>query len=70
MERIITASGLEWTIVRPPKLSDHHRIGKYQAGTDLRIRLWSSIGRADLAAFLVDEAEIPQYAHAYPRVVR
>jgi putative NADH-flavin reductase len=70
MERLITPSGLEWTIARPPKLSDHDRIGKYRTGTDLRIRLWSSVGRAGLAAFLVDEAETPQYSHAHPRIVR
>jgi putative NADH-flavin reductase len=70
MEPLITASGLDWTIARPPKLSDHHRIAKYRAGTDVRIRLWSSVGRADLAAFLVDEAETPQYTHACPRVIR
>ncbi|MEV7045016.1 NAD(P)H-binding protein [Amycolatopsis sp. NPDC051061] len=70
MEPLITASGLNWTIVRPPKLSDHDAIGKYTAGTDLRIRLWSSIGRADLATFLLDEAETPQYVHAYPRITR
>lgn len=70
MEPLITASGLNWTIVRPPKLSDHDAIGKYRAGTNLPIRLWSSVGRADLAAFLVDEAETPRYAHAYPRITR
>jgi putative NADH-flavin reductase len=70
MEPLITASGLNWTIVRPPKLSNHDEIGKYRAGTDLPIRLWSSIGRADLAAFLLDEAETPKYAHAYPRIIR
>ncbi|WP_410566152.1 NAD(P)-dependent oxidoreductase [Amycolatopsis sp. cmx-4-61] len=70
MEPLITASGLNWTIVRPPKLSDHDAIGKYTAGTDLRIRLWSSIGRADLAAFLLDEAETPRYVHAHPRITR
>ncbi|HWO66663.1 MAG TPA: NAD(P)H-binding protein [Umezawaea sp.] len=70
MEPLITASGLDWTIVRPPKLSDHDAIGKYKAGTDLPIRLWSSIGRADLAAFLVDEAETPRYTHAHPRITR
>ncbi len=66
----ITASGLTWTIVRPPKLADHDAIGKCRAGTDLPIRLWSSVGRADLAAFLVDEAEVPRYPHAYPRITR
>ena len=70
MEPLITASGLTWTIVRPPKLSDHEAIGKYTVGTGLPVRVWSSIGRADLAAFLIDEAETPQYAHAYPRIAR
>ncbi|MGI5499221.1 NAD(P)-dependent oxidoreductase [Lentzea sp. CA-135723] len=70
MEPLITGSGLEWTIVRPPKLSDHDQSGEYRTGTDLRIRLWSSIGRADLAAFLVDEAENPRYVHARPRITR
>ena len=70
MEAVVTASGLNWTIVRPPKLSDHHAIGKYAVGADLPIRLWSSIGRADLAAFLVDEAETPRYELAYPRITR
>lgn len=70
MERLITASGLDWTVVRPPKLSDHAATGKYTTGADLPIRLWSSIGRADLAAFLVDEAETPRYVRAHPRITR
>ncbi|MFF5175635.1 NAD(P)-dependent oxidoreductase [Micromonospora sp. NPDC000089] len=70
MEPLITASGLTWTIVRPPKLSDHDATGKYRTGTDLPMRLWSSVGRADLATFLVDEAETPQYPCAYPRIAR
>ncbi|WP_067687056.1 NAD(P)-dependent oxidoreductase [Actinoplanes awajinensis] len=70
MEPLITASGLRWTIVRPPKLSDHAAIGTYTAGAGLPIRLWSAIGRADLAAFLLDEAESPRYEHAYPRITR
>ncbi|MBO3751058.1 NAD(P)H-binding protein [Streptosporangiaceae bacterium NEAU-GS5] len=70
MEPLITASGLDWTIVRPPKLSDHDVNGKYRTGTDLPIRLWSSVGRADLAAFLVEEAENPRYTHAHPRITR
>jgi putative NADH-flavin reductase len=70
MEPLITASGLRWTIARPPKLSDHAASGKYTAGTDLPIRVWTSIGRADLAAFLIDEAEAPRYEHACPRITR
>jgi putative NADH-flavin reductase len=70
MEQLVTGSGLSWTIVRPPKLSDRDAAGRYTAGTDLPIRLWSSIGRADLAAFLIDEAETPRYARAFPRITR
>lgn len=70
MEPLIVASGLDWTIVRPPTLKDHRAIGHYTTGVSVPIRLWSSIGRADLAAFLVDEAEDSQYVHAFPRIVR
>ncbi len=70
MEPLITDSGLDWTIVRPPKLSDHKATGKYKTGTDLHMRLWSSISRADLANFLLDEAETPRYLNAHPRITR
>ncbi|MEV7628972.1 NAD(P)H-binding protein [Actinoplanes sp. NPDC089786] len=70
MEPLITASGLEWTIVRPPALSDHDGAGDHRTGVDLPIRLWSSIGRAGLAAFLMDEAESPRYVRACPRITR
>ncbi|GAA2655033.1 NAD(P)-dependent oxidoreductase [Paractinoplanes durhamensis] len=70
MEPLITASGLEWTIVRPPKLSNHPATGSARIGTDLPIRVWSSLSRADLAAFLIDEAETPHHARSYPRITR
>jgi putative NADH-flavin reductase len=70
MEPLITASGLDWTIVRPPKLSNHPATGNSRVGTDLPIRVWSSIGRADLAAFLIHEAETPHFVRARPRITR
>lgn len=70
MEPLITGSGLKWTIVRPPKLAGYAATGKYTTGTDLPIRLWSAIGRADLAAFLIEEAEKPRYEYARPRITR
>jgi putative NADH-flavin reductase len=70
MEPLITGSGLEWTIVRPPALSDRAATGRYRAGTDRPIRLWSSVSRADLATFLIDEAEHPRYVRARPRITR
>lgn len=70
MEALITASGLDWTIVRPPALSDRDATGGYRIATDLPIRLWSSVGRAGLATFLVDEAEKSEYVRSYPRISR
>jgi putative NADH-flavin reductase len=70
MEALIVRSGLEWTIVRPPALRDTAETGDYATGVDLPIRLWSSIGRADLAGFLVSEAEEGQFVYAFPRIAR
>ena len=70
MELMIVDSGLDWTVVRPPKLNDSTGIAHYTTGVDLPIRLWSSIGRADLAGFLIREAEDPQFVRGYPRIAR
>ncbi|BCY08748.1 NADH-flavin reductase [Actinoplanes sp. L3-i22] len=70
MEPLITRSDLDWTIARPPKLSDRPATANSRIGTDLPIHVWSSIGRADLAAFLIDEAETPRFVRAYPRITR
>jgi putative NADH-flavin reductase len=70
MEPLITGSGLEWTIVRPPSLTDAAATGAYRVGTSLPIRLWSSVSRADLAAFLVHEAETARFVRALPRIHR
>ncbi|MET4780617.1 NAD(P)H-binding protein [Glaciihabitans sp. UYNi722] len=70
MEALITASSIAWTIVRPPMLKDTRATGTYQVGANLPIRLWHSIGREDLASFLVEEAENPQFIRGYPRIHR
>ncbi|KAA9153845.1 NAD(P)H-binding protein [Microbacterium lushaniae] len=70
MEPLIASSRLDWTIVRPPMLRDGPATGAYRTGEDLPIRLWHFIGRADLADFLVREAEEPQYVRRYPRIRR
>jgi putative NADH-flavin reductase len=70
MEPLIVGSPLDWTIVRPPALTDTSAGGRYEVGEDLSIRLWHSIGRADLAAFLVREAEQQAFVHRYPRIHR
>lgn len=68
MERLIQASALDWTIVRPLALRDKPHTGRYRTGTDLKIRLTSAIPRADLADFLLREATTPSYMHQFPRI--
>lgn len=70
MEPLIVDSSLDWTIVRPPALKDSPATGHYEVGEDLPIRLWHSIGRADLAAFLVREAEQRAFVRRCPRIHR
>jgi putative NADH-flavin reductase len=70
MEPLIVSSGLDWTIVRPPMLRDSPATGRYETGDGLAIKLWHSIGRADLAHFLVREAEDAAFVRRYPRIHR
>ena len=62
MERIVSASGLDWTIARPPRLTDGALTRAYGVG-DGRMppaaRL--TISRADVADFLLDEIEHPAH---------
>jgi putative NADH-flavin reductase len=68
MEAVVEASGLDWTVVRPPALSDGARTGDYRTGTRLPVRIWSRISRADLAEFLLAEAAAPRFTGAFPRI--
>jgi len=53
-ERVIRASSLDWTIVRPPRLTDGPKRSTYRHGTAIRTeKLVAGLSRADLAAFLV-----------------
>lgn len=60
-ESAVMRSGLSWTIVKPPRLTDDAAKGSWVAGTDIRLGLLSSITRNDLANFLVAETLSPQY---------
>jgi putative NADH-flavin reductase len=51
-EAMLTESDLDWTLVKPPRLTDAPRTGTVHADPTLPIGLFSSIGRADLAAFV------------------
>ena len=60
MERIVSASGLDWTVARPPRLTNGGLTGAYGiADGRLPPSARLTISRADVADFLLDELEHP-----------
>lgn len=53
MEKIIKESGLNWTIMRPPKLIDDPGTGKYRTSIDNHVPNGLKISRADVAHFMI-----------------
>jgi putative NADH-flavin reductase len=72
MERIVMASGLEWTIARPPRLTNGPLTGRYRVKDGhLPVRsALASISRADVAHFLLDELEQNTYVHRIVGIAR
>ncbi|MEM7151833.1 MAG: NAD(P)H-binding protein [Myxococcota bacterium] len=55
-ERLIAASSLRWTIVRPPHLTDGPRTDEFQHGEGSGGGAWTlKISRADVAGFMLDQ---------------
>ncbi|WP_295817405.1 NAD(P)-dependent oxidoreductase [uncultured Deinococcus sp.] len=69
MEALIRASGVDWTLIRPPALRDGVLTGAYRTGTDLPVSLVSAVTRADVAHFMLREAVARAYLHAAPTIV-
>jgi putative NADH-flavin reductase len=63
MERIVTASGLNWTIVRPPRLTNGPRTGAYRTAEDRWPRGGASISRADVADCMLAALERGEHTH-------
>jgi putative NADH-flavin reductase len=53
MEIIVRASPVAWTIIRPPRLTDGPRTGKYDVAIQKPLRHGWQISRADLADYIV-----------------
>jgi putative NADH-flavin reductase len=60
-EKRVASSGLDWTIVKPPRLTDGPRRGRVQSGENLKVGAMSSISRADLSQFILNEMDARQY---------
>ncbi len=64
---VLRQSGLEWTIVRGPRLTNEPRKGTYRVGW-VGVNASTKIGRADLADFIVKLVEEEQYDRQMPFV--
>ncbi len=53
MENEVSASRLDWTILRPPQLTDGARTGHYQVAINHHLSRIRQISRADVADYMV-----------------
>ncbi len=67
-ERFVRQSDLDWTLVRPARLINEPAKGTYRVGDPLKIGLNSKISRADVADFLLKQANDNTYIHRVPRL--
>lgn len=59
MEKVVKASGLEWTIIRPPRLTDAPPTGNYRFSINTFLKNCLSISRADVAHFMINHIHDP-----------
>ena len=57
MENIVAKSGLDWTLVRPPQLTNKPRTGRYRAKIGRLPPFGFNISRADVADYMIKAGE-------------
>jgi putative NADH-flavin reductase len=60
MEDILRDSGLDWTVVRPPRLNDRPLTGRYRTADGQNLRGGWLISRADVAHLVLRSLEQPE----------
>lgn len=60
MEDVLRESGLEWTVVRPPRLTDGPPSGRYRTAYGRNLRGGMVISRADVAHLMLRVLAQPQ----------
>jgi nucleoside-diphosphate-sugar epimerase len=60
MEDIVRASGLDWTIIRPPQLTDKPLTGAYRTAYGRNLRRGLRIARADVADLMLHALSQPE----------
>ena len=60
MEDVLRASGLEWTVVRPPRLTDRPLTGGYRTARGRNLRRGFLVSRADVAHLMLRVLDRPE----------
>lgn len=60
-EKMVMGSGMDWTVVKPFRISQARGVGHVRAAPAIRIGMFTSIRCADLAEFLVKELTNGQF---------
>jgi putative NADH-flavin reductase len=60
MEDVVRDSGLDWTVIRPPRLTDKPLSGAYRTAYGQNLRRGFSISRADVAHLMLRVIEQPE----------
>ncbi len=64
---VLESSGLDWTVVRGPRLLDQPLSGDYRVGW-VGVDGGTKVGRADLAEFILQQVDDRTYLHQLPLV--
>jgi putative NADH-flavin reductase len=64
MEALVRASDLDWTILRPPMLTDGRRTGSYRTANESAVRGGIRLSRADLADGILRALAEPKFIGA------
>lgn len=59
-EKAVKESPLNWTIIKPPRLTDS-AINPVQAGENIKVGMLSSVSRKSLAKFIIEELTNPKF---------
>lgn len=60
-EQRVAASRLDWTLIKPPRLTNGKPRGSLRYGEALQVGAMSSISRADLSRFILDQVDAREY---------
>jgi putative NADH-flavin reductase len=75
MEDVVRDSGLDWTIVRPPRLTDSPLTdspltGRYRLAYEQNLRRGLTVSRSDLAHFMLLSLNLPDAVRRTVRIAR